>query len=221
MLYKIYNKLHKKDSAANTLISVILYNVCNMKEWASWIPSAAPAACGCLWCSWVLVGASGCSCCACGCLWSLVVLWMPPAAPAACGCLWMPLAACGCSWMPPAALAACGCSGCLWSLVGARGCSGCSGCLWVLVVLWMPPAAPAARGCLWLLWLLVGIRLHICKRHPSGHATQLLSAAAVSPPNQSFRVESTNTIALIISYLGFTIRICSTERNRVKKINDI
>lgn len=27
MLYKIYNKLHKKDSAANTLKSMILYNV--------------------------------------------------------------------------------------------------------------------------------------------------------------------------------------------------
>ena len=131
---------------------------------------------------------------------------------AACGCS-------GCLWVPPAALAArvvlVGACGCLWLLVVLWMPPAACGCL---LCLWLPPAAPAARGC---IWLLVGIRWHICKRHQSGHATQLLSAAAVSPPNQSFRVESTNTIALIISYLGFTIRTCSTERNRVKKINDI
>ena len=67
MLYKIYNKLHKKDSAANTLKSMILYNVCNKKEWG------VMGYLRLLWLLVVLVGASGCS----GCL------WMPPAALAA------------------------------------------------------------------------------------------------------------------------------------------
>lgn len=72
----------------------------------------------------------------------------------------------------------------LWLVVDASGWS------------WMPPAA---CGC---SWLVVGIRWHICKRHPGGHATQLLSAAAVSLPNQGFGVKFRDAITLIINYLS-------------------
>ena len=50
-------------------------------------------------------------------------------------------------------------------------------------------------------------RGHIRSRTPKQGHTRLLSAAAVSRPNRSFRVKTTNTIALIISYLGFDFRM--------------
>ena len=74
MLYKIYNKLHKKDSAANTLKSMILYNVCNKKEWGVmgylrllWLLVVLWLLVGARGCSWLLVVVCGCS----GCLWAL------------------------------------------------------------------------------------------------------------------------------------------------------
>ena len=34
MFYKVYNELPEVGTAAKSLISVILYNVCNVMEWA-------------------------------------------------------------------------------------------------------------------------------------------------------------------------------------------
>ena len=50
-------------------------------------------------------------------------------------------------------------------------------------------------------------RQHIAAGHPSRGHTRLLSAAALSRPNRSFKVKTTNKIALIISYLNFDFRM--------------
>lgn len=53
---------------------------------------------------------------------------------------------------------------------------------------------------------------------PRRARTRLLSAAALSLLNRSFKVELTSAIALIINYLGVPFRICFTKQERVKKL---
>ena len=63
-----------------------------------------------------------------------------------------------------------------------------------------------------------GVRPHIHSRPPRRVYARLLSAAALSLLNRSFKVELTSAIALIINYLGVPFRICFTKQERVKKL---
>lgn len=63
-----------------------------------------------------------------------------------------------------------------------------------------------------------GARPHIHSRTPKRVHATLLSAAALSLLNRSFKVELTSAIALIINYLGVPFRICFTKQERVKKL---